>query len=111
MERKGYLNPSLLHRFAVSSGLPSGGSRGGGGGGGSGPPPPISPETCLTLKLLHRPGSHITIQLVDFFLMKRALQFATNSKHIQECNCLGVPFNGLFTSACKAVFAGETRQY
>ena len=41
-----------------------------------------------------------------FFLMKRALHFATklNSRDIQKCNCFWVPSYDLFASARKAVF-------
>ena len=40
-----------------------------------------------------------------FFLMKRALHFATklNSRDIQKCNCFWVPSYDLFASARKAV--------
>ena len=48
----------------------------------------------------------ITFYLADFFLMRRALHFATklNSRYIKKCHCFWVPSNDMFASARKAVF-------
>ncbi|CAH3026742.1 unnamed protein product, partial [Porites evermanni] len=48
----------------------------------------------------------ITFYLADFFLMRRALHFATklNSRYIKKCHCFWVPSNHMFASARKAVF-------
>ena len=53
-------------------------------GGGSGSPPPIRPDACL------RQDRISLFNWLIFFLMKRALHFASklNSRDIQKCNLL-----------------------
>ena len=67
--------------------------------------PPLRPDACLSLTFLHR-QDRISLFNWLFFLMKRALYFATklNFRDIKKCHCFWVPSNDLFASARKAVF-------
>ena len=51
-------------------------------------PPPIRPDACLRLKFLRQQDRISLLNWLTFFLMKRALHFATklNSRDITECN-------------------------
>ena len=79
------------------------------GGGSKCPETPVRPNTCLRLKFVHR-QDRIALLNWLFFLMKRALHFATklNSRDTQNCNCFSVPSHDLFASARKAVFPSPT---
>ena len=68
----------------------------------------MRPDACLRLKFLHR-QDRITL-FNGFFLIRRALDFATklNSRDTQNCHCFSVPSYDLFLSARKAVFPSPT---
>ena len=86
-----------------------------GGFGGWGRPRAHPPPLLTDLTLVWGWNSYIDRIVYHFltgwfFLMKRALQFATklNSKDIKKCNCFWVPSYGLLASARKAVFPTST---
>ena len=78
------------------------------------PPPPKNNTTtffrpddvCLRRIFLYRQDRISLFNLLIFFLMKRALHFATkvNSRDIKKCNCFWVPSCDLLASSNKAVY-------